>query len=229
MIFYGDSWCFSYKKFKSKHFYRALHKRSIDHVHGKSLPELLGCRCGGKRRANNAEILLQIKEYPCIVIQTDPIRDVFIDWDNQNKPDRLNFDEEYIPDGDFNLMDVCKNRLDLFYSKLAGHDVILFSGASRVDVELAKKYNIKYIEKSATEIIVGQFDDTPLFDYHYTLRNDEYLKKTYPNYKSERSILDKVGEKNWIWKDNPKLFSHRHATEDGNLIISKYINKHVDR
>ena len=229
MIFYGDSWCFSYKKFKSKHFVEHFKNSTTDLIHGRSLPDLLNCPCDGKRRVNNAEILHQIKKYPCIVIQTDPIRDVFIDWNSQRKPNRLNFIEEFIPDGNFDLLDVCKNRLDLFYSKLAGHDVILFSGASKVDVELAKKYNIKYIEKSATEIIVGKFDDTPLFDYHYTIRNDEYLKKTYPNYKSKRSILDKVGEKNWIWKDHPNFFSNRHATEQGNLIVSKYINKHVDR
>ena len=41
--------------------------------------------------------------------------------------------------------------------------------------------------------------------------------------------MDKVGNKNLIWKEHPDLFSHRHATEKGNIIISKYINKHVDR
>jgi len=229
MIFYGDSWCFSYKKFKSRHFVDHFKNSTTDLEYGKSLPDLLGCPCNGKRRVNNAEILQQIKEYPCIILQTDPIRDTFIDWNSQKKPNRLTFDEEYIPDGEFDLMDVCKNRLDLFYSKLEGSNIILFSGASKVDVESATKYNLRYIEKSATEIIVGKFDDTPLFDFHYTLRNDEYLKKTYPNYRSKQSILDKVGNKNLIWKEHPDLFSHRHATEKGNIIISKYINKHVDK
>lgn len=237
MIIYGDSWCFSFEKGDqvSKKFLRwgddtdKFPKRTSDILCGMSLSELMGCRCGGKRRVNNAEILQQIKEYPCIILQSDPLRDTFIDWNSKKKPNRLTFDEEFIPDGEFDLMDVCKNRLDLFYSKLEGSDIILFSGTSKVDVELARKYNLKYIEQSATEIIVGKFDDTPLFDYHYTIFNDQYLKKTFPNYKSKKSILDKVGNKNLIWEEHPDLFSHRHATEKGNIIISKYLNKHVDK
>ncbi len=218
MIFYGDSWCYSYRKFRLR-----------DLEHGKSIPDLLGegNRCYAKRRLNNAEILDQIKEYPCIVFQTDPLRDTFIDWNNKKKPTHLEFDEKFIPKGEFDLMDIAKDRLDLFYSKLSGKDVILFSGASKVDVELAKRYNLKYIEKSATEILVGDFDDTPLFDYHYTLKNDKYLKKTFPNYKSKKSILDRVGNKNLIWKSNPELFSNRHVTEKGNRIISQYISENI--
>ena len=234
MILYGDSWCFSFIKGEKASKKRSwcgddTEKRTCDVLYGMSLAELMGCRCDGKRRVNNAEILQQIKEYPCIVIQSDPLRDTFIDWNSEKKPNRLIFDEEYIPNGEFDLMDVCKNRLDLFYSKLSGTDVMLFSGASKVDVELATKYNFKYFEKSATEILVGEFDDTPLFDYHYTIFNDQYLKKTYPNYKSKKSILDKVGNKNLIWKEHPDLFSHRHATEKGNQIISKYLNKNVEK
>ena len=234
MILYGDSWCFSFIKGEKASKKRSwcgddTEKRTCDVLYGMSLAELMGCRCDGKRRVNNAEILQQIKEYPCIVIQSDPLRDTFIDWNSEKKPNRLIFDEEYIPNGEFDLMDVCKDRLDLFYSKLSGTDVMLFSGASKVDVELATKYNLKYFEKSATEILVGEFDDTPLFDYHYTIFNDQYLKKTFPNYKSKKSILDKVGKKNLIWKEHPDLFSHRHATEKGNKIISKYLNKHVDK
>tara|TARA_B100001996_G_scaffold282386_1_gene222757 strand:- start:475 stop:1137 length:663 start_codon:yes stop_codon:yes gene_type:complete len=218
LIFYGDSWCYSYRKFRLR-----------DLEHGKSIPDLLGegNRCYAKRRLNNAEILDQIKEYPCIVFQTDPLRDTFIDWNNKKKPTHLEFDEKFIPKGEFDLMDIAKDRLDLFYSKLSGKDVILFSGASKVDVELAKRYNLKYIEKSATEILVGDFDDTPLFDYHYTLKNDKYLKKTFPNYKSKKSILDRVGNKNLIWKSNPELFSNRHVTEKGNRIISQYISENI--
>ena len=234
MILYGDSWCFSFIKGEKASKKRSwcgddTEKRTCDVLYGMSLAELMGCRCDGKRRVYNAEILHQIKEYPCIVIQSDPLRDTFIDWNSEKKPNRLIFDEEYIPNGEFDLMDVCKNRLDLFYSKLSGTDVMLFSGASKVDVELATKYNLKYFEKSATEILVGEFDDTPLFDYHYTIFNDQYLKKTYPNYKSKKSILDKVGNKNLIWKEHPDLFSHRHATEKGNQIISKYLNKNVEK
>lgn len=229
MIFYGDSWCFSFKKDDTNKVIYGFPKRTSDIPCGMSLAELMGCRCDGKRRVNNREILEQIKEYPCIVVQTDPIRDTFIEFNKKRKPNCLDFDEKYNPEGEFDLMDVCKDRLDLFYSKLSGTDVILFSGASKVDVELATKYNLKYFEKSATEILVGVFDDTPLFDYHYTLFNDQYLKKTFPNYRSKGSILDKVGNKNLIWKDNPKLFSHRHATEEGNRRISKYLNKNVDK
>ena len=230
MILYGDSWCFSFKKdpIDTQASY-GFPKRSSDLLFGKSLAELIGCPCNGRRRVNNREIFEQIKEYPCIVLQTDPIRDTFIEFNKKRKPNCLDFDEKYKPKGEFDLMDVCKDRLDLFYSKLSGTDVILFSGASKVDVELATKYNLKYFEKSATEILVGEFDDTPLFDYHYTLFNDQYLKKTFPNYRSKRSILDKVGNKNLIWREHPELFSHRHATEEGNRRISKYLNKNVDK
>lgn len=223
MIFYGDSWCYSYVKSKLK----GYHLRDIES--GKSIPDLLGegNRCYAKRRLNNAEILDQIKEYPCIVFQTDPLRDTFIDWNNKKKPTHLEFDEKFIPKGEFDLMDIAKDRLDLFYSKLSGKDVVLFSGASKVDVELAIRYNLKYIEKSATEILVGDFDDTPLFDYHYTLKNDKYLKETFPTYKSKKSILDRVGNKNLIWKSNSELFSNRHVTEKGNRIISQYISENI--
>tara|TARA_B100000427_G_scaffold26929_1_gene19912 strand:- start:3091 stop:3768 length:678 start_codon:yes stop_codon:yes gene_type:complete len=223
LIFYGDSWCYSYVKSKIK----GYHLRDIEC--GKSIPDLLGegNSCYAKRRENNAEILRQIKEYPCVVFHTDPLRDTFIDWNSDLKPTHLQFEEEFDTEKEFDLMDVAKDRLDLFYSKLSGKDVILFSGASKVDVELAKRYNLKYIEKSATEILVGDFDDTPLFDYHYTLKNDKYLKKTFPNYKSKKSILDRVGNKNLIWKSNPELFSNRHVTEKGNRIISQYISENI--
>ena len=213
MIWYGDSWVFSYEK-----------DRHYDKIKGKSIPELIGkpYECHAKRRVNTAEIFLQIKKFPCFVFQTDPLRDLFCDWSGIKHRD---FEEKFIPKDNFGLLDVAKDRLDLFYSKLSGLDVTLVSGASKVDVELAEKYNLDYIEPSVTEIITGTFDDTPFFDHHYTGKNHRYLMKNYPQYNPhQKTVLSKVEKKNLIWKDNPKLFANRHATEYGNSIFTNYIN-----
>ena len=194
-----------------------------------SIPDLYGGDnvCYAKRRANNAEILKQVVDCdgPCIVFQTDPLRDTFIDYNTKKKPTHLEFEEKFIPKDKFGLMDIVKDRLDLFYSKLSKYDVFLMSGSSKVDEELAKKYNLKHIKGSVTEILIGEFEDTPLFDYHYTIKNHEYLSKTFPQYRSrdQKRIIDIVGKKNLIWKDYPELFSNRHATEKGNRIFVSYL------
>ena len=77
--------------------------------------------------------------------------DTFIDWNSKKKPNRLTFDEEFIPDGEFDLMDVCKNRLDLFYSKLEGSDIILFSGTSKVDVELSNSWDWRLVSPPSSD------------------------------------------------------------------------------
>ena len=194
-----------------------------------SIPDLYGGDnvCYAKRRANNAEILKQVADCdgPCIVFQSDPLRDTFIDYNTKKKPTHLEFEEKFIPKDEFGLMDIVKDRLDLFYSKLSKYDVFLMSGSSKVDEELAKKYNLKHIKGSVTEILIGEFEDTPLFDYHYTIKNHEYLSKTFPQYRSrdQKRIIDIVGKKNLIWKDYPELFSNRHATEKGNQIFVSYL------
>jgi len=221
VIFYGDSWCYSYIKTKSG-------RKTQDRIEGLSIPEMLGKECYAKRRVNNYEILNQINQYPCIVFQTDPLRDAFIPWNSFRKPIRRYFAEEFYTDQEFDLMDVAKDRLDLFYSKLSGKDVVLFSGASKVDVELAKKHNLQYIEKSATEILIDNYEDTPFFDYKYTIETDQYLRNNFLNYKSKKSILDEVGKKNLVWLENSDLFTRAHAKEKGNFIIAKYIAKSLE-
>lgn len=223
MIFCGDSWLYSYTKSKI----RGFTGRDIEH--GRSIPEMYGGDniCHAKRRANNAEILKQVvdSDGACIVFQTDPLRDTFIDYNTKKKPTHLEFEEKFNPKGEFGLMDVVKDRLELFYSKLSNYDVFLMSGSSKVDVELAEKYNLKYIEGSVTEILIGEFEDTPLFDYHYTIKNHEYLSKTFPQYRSrdQKQIIETVGKKNLLWGEYPELFSNRHATEQGNEIFVTYL------
>tara|TARA_B100001093_G_scaffold392043_1_gene378530 strand:- start:250 stop:933 length:684 start_codon:yes stop_codon:yes gene_type:complete len=223
LIFCGDSWLYSYTKSKI----RGFTGRDIEH--GRSIPELYGGDniCHAKRRANNAEILKQVADCngACIVFQSDPLRDTFIDYNTKKKPTHLEFEEEFIPSGDFGLMDIVRDRLNIFYKKLSAYDVLLVSGASKVDVELAEKHKLKYIGCSVTEILIGTFDDTPLFDYHYTIKNHEYLSKTFPQYRSQDQnvVIDTVGMKNLIWKDYPKLFANRHATQHGNQIFVKYL------
>lgn len=220
---YGDSWGFSF-----------INKPNYDGdiCFGKNLSECLSEITGkvfvnkARRRQNNREICDSIENFPSLVLQTDPLRDELIGWADKNKPiRRYSFPEKFNPLSSFTINDFAKHRLELFYKRLEGKNIILFGGCSKIDFDLAKKYNLKCIDKTATEILMPEFEDCFFFEYNYTLRTHEELKKS-KFYNSEVSYkyCRKVGEKNLLWKDNPDLFSTLHAREKSNFIIAEYLS-----
>ena len=219
MKIYGDSWCFSYIKVPGQ---------NKDLIFGKDLAECLSIITGksfenfGKRRLNNREILDTVEDNS-IVVQTDQLRDEILEYrlPSNEKGPRYGFSKD-VPNERFGLIDIVKDRLDKFYSKLP-KNCVLFSGASKVDTELAEKHGLRYIDKSATEILIPGYTDSYFFDYHFTKENHDFLcqNKLYKRFR-QRKHLDHVLRKNSLWSNND-LFANRHATEKSNFIIAEYI------
>ena len=219
MKIYGDSWCFSYVEVPNK---------NRDLIQGKNLAECLSTVTGksfenfGKRRLNNREILETVEDNS-LVVQSDPLRDEILMFrlpENDQRP-RYGFSKD-VPNEKFGLIDIVRDRLDRFYSKLP-KNCILFSGASKVDTELAEKYGLRYIDKTATEILIPGYEDSYFFDYHFTKENHDFLRKNklYKRVRSRKHV-NHVLRKNSLWS-NSDLFANRHATEKSNLIIAEYI------
>lgn len=230
---FGDSWGFSYVKGDS----------NLDFVSGKCLSSHLAdlgiktINCC-KRRLNNYEIVLKIKSHSItendllIVIQSDPIRDEVIDFPRDKKSvDKRDAFSPFIPTTKtFSLDDIIDDRLEKFYLELSNYNVILHTGSSKIHENLANRYKLKYFTKTATEIIIPEFEDSFLFDYSYSYKSSKFLEikygKQYDSIKSKKNLVD-VANKMYVWRKYPEYFTNHHTTDLGTKIVAEYIKSQL--
>jgi len=173
------------------------------------------------------------------VLQTDPLRSAIIPWRRKSKTTVLQegMYDLSIPTP-MSIIDICDNFfLKDFYSKLSKLQnqfkiqIILHGGCSRLNYSLAESFNLSCTDKTSTEIIVNDFEDTYFFSERYFATNIHALrnyKNFNSNYNLVASILKTLEKKHYVWQKNPELFTYNHTTEKGTRLVSEYISKFLD-
>jgi hypothetical protein len=166
-----------------------------------------------------------------IVLQTDPLRSIFVPWDRW--PDYLdNYPLELKTST--NMMELCdRHLLPDYYNRLkniqdqCGIKILLHGGCSQLNHDLAKQIGLLYTEKTSTQAIAPESEDSYFFGIPYILQGHDVLKAKFENYNDDAvcmmSIYTAVKKKWAIWSQYSNIFTNAHYTIEGTELVAEYL------
>ena len=234
---FGDSWTYSYKK-----------EAGSDDFDGQPLSAEIENILKtpiinhGERGFSNFRILDKIhdslekinKGDTVLVLQTDPLRSIFIPWDRHQ-----NYLDDYIltVDSFKNLIELCDQILFDYYTKLkelqgqTETTIVLHGGCSKLNSTLAKSIGLIHTELSSSEIIAksrnSDFNDCYFFDVAYIVKIRDYLLDNTTYYKDDAVVmmeaLIQCQRKHDLWHRKVSYFAGCHPTPQGTQIVAEYL------
>jgi hypothetical protein len=122
--------------------------------------------------------------------------------------------------------------LEQFYKSLSelGKPIVLFAGPSKIDIELANKYNIKSVELDWCKLLVPTFESSYVENHMYLGWASELLLKYFPHNRQQimeqfLMLSNQVDSRLKLYQDNQTLFSYHHPTVIGHKPMADLLNQ----
>lgn len=169
-----------------------------------------------------------------LICQNDPSLDFGIWRNNDNEwLSQFPYTQQEIIDNKIDSINgIIEFLLDRFYSKLGevGIPVYIFAGSTKVNVGLAKKYNLNVIEPDWMSVLVPTIEPSYIESGAELDYITQWLFKQYPTKQSAIKkefvgLSDVLTEKLNAYKGNSALFAYHHPTTLGNELYFETIRE----